>query len=418
MDLSRYLGTLKERNFRNLFLAHTTSVVGDDVATIALTFAVLSIEGTASALGLVLVARTVPVIVFSLVGGVWGDRMSRRALMVASDLLRAVAQGLTAMLLIAGTAEVWHLAVLQFFSGVGVAFFRPASTGLIPATVSPERLQQANALLSFSLSLSGIGGAALAGLLVTLVGPGWGMAVDAATYLASAAFLARLTLPPRDKQIAHESFMKELRAGWHEVRSRTWVWMSIASFMLFQLLVLPTFFILGPVLAERFSSGAARWSVIVASTGVGALLGDVLALRLEPRKPLRTTFLIGTLVAPAMILVGGSAPLPLLILAAIPFGVAFSFSNTLWFTTLQSHVPDHALARVSSYDWMGSTLLRPIGYLLVGPVAAALGASTTLIAAAIAITVVQVIVASTPSIGSIERRTSTETEVGEGIPKP
>lgn len=405
VDLGRYAGALAQPNFRNLFLAQTASVLGDDLAAIALAFAVLDVTGSPSALGLVLGAGTLPMVVFVLVGGVWADRVSRRKLMVWSDLGRFASQGLTAALLITGDAQLWHLVILQALNGVATAFFRPAATGLTPATVDPGRLQQANALLSFSVSVSGIVGVALAGVLVTWVGSGWALVVDAATFLVSAAFLARIDVLAQTTS-ERASFLSELRGGWDQVRERTWVWLSIISFMLFQLLVLPTFFVLGPVLADRVAGGAARWSAVIAATGVGAVIGDLLALRIAPRKPLRATFLLGTLVAPAMVLMGVSAPWVLVAIAGIPFGIAFSLSNTLWFTTLQAHVPREAISRVAAYDWMGSALLRPIGYAAVGPVAAAVGPRSTLTAAAIAIVLVELAVAASPSIGAIERQSA------------
>jgi MFS family permease len=403
VNVAGYLGTLKEANFRYLFLAHTTSVLGDELAAIALAFAVLEVAGSASALGLVLGARTLPMVIFVLVGGVWADRISRRALMMSSDLGRFITQALTAILLITDTGQLWHLVALQSLNGLATAFFRPAATGLTPATVAPERLQQANALLSFSLSASGIFGAALAGVLVTLVGSGWALGVDAMTFLLSAGLLSRLDIPIKQTKVESPNFLSELREGWREVIGRRWVWISIIGFMMFQLLVLPTFFVLGPVIAHRMPNGAGYWATVMTATGVGALAGDMLALRFEPRRPLRATFLVGALVAPAMILLGLEAHLSLVVIAAIPWGIAFSFSNTLWFTTLQREIPERSLSRVASYDWMGSAVLRPIGYAAVGPVAGAFGAGRTLATAAVAILIIELLLAASPDIGNIER---------------
>jgi MFS family permease len=113
-------------------------------------------------------------VIFILAGGAWADRVSLRALMISSHVGRFWTQALTAILLITDSGQLWHLVLLQAVNGLATAFLRPASTGLKPATVSAERLQQANALLSFSLSVSGIFGTAVAGVLVTLVGPGLG----------------------------------------------------------------------------------------------------------------------------------------------------------------------------------------------------------------------------------------------------
>ena len=188
------LGPLAEREFRLLFAGRVVSLAGTAIAPIALAFAVLDLTGSASDLGIVLAAGWMPQIVFILVGGVWADRLPRNVVMVGSNLLSGAAQGGVAFLLLTGRAELWHLVALGVARGVASSFFFPASQGLVPQTVSPGRLQQANALLRLSLNFTNIGGAALGGLLVAGVGSGWAIAFDGATYAASAAILARMRI--------------------------------------------------------------------------------------------------------------------------------------------------------------------------------------------------------------------------------
>ncbi len=401
-------GALSEREFRHVFLANASSAFGDNVAPIALAFGVLDIRSSASALGLVLAARSVPFVVFLLVGGVWADRLPRQRVMVASDLLRCATQGLTAVFFIAGVARLWEVAALQALYGAGDAFYQPAATGLTPQTVSAARLQQANALLSLSWSTTGIAGPALAGLLVATVGPGWALAFDASTFAASAAFLLRVRLPHRAERVEGRSFLAEVVGGWKEVSSRVWLWVSIADFALYQLFVLATLFVLGPVIAKRSLGGAAAWALVIAAMGIGSLVGDFLGLRLEPRRVLLVAHLAAGMVAPLMILLGAGAPAAVSAVPAVLAGVAFSYSNTLWFTALQENVPEEAISRVSSYDWMGSTVLRPIGFALVGPIAARVGAGPTLIAAGVLTLSMQSVIAFLPGIRDLRRRAKTE----------
>ena len=159
---------------------------------VALPFAVLEIGGTATDIGIVEAANLVPLAVFLLIGGVWADRLPRQKVMLVADFLRFGLQCVTAALLITGVAEVWHLVLLQVGMGICEAFFRPASVGLVPQVVSPPLLQQANALTSLVMSGSITLGAVLAGVVVAAVGPGWGIGIDALTYLVSAVFLLRL----------------------------------------------------------------------------------------------------------------------------------------------------------------------------------------------------------------------------------
>lgn len=378
-------------------------MLGDNLVPVALAFAVLDLTGSATDLGLVLGARTVSLVVFILIGGVWADRIPRQRLMMFSDIGRAATQGTMAFLLLTSNAELWHFIVLEALNGAASAFFFPAATGLTPKTVSPGRLQQANALLSFSNSASSIAGPAIAGILVATLGSGWALGIDAATFLVSAAFLVRIDLPISAQRIERQPFFAELKGGWREVRSRSWVWISILGFMMFQLLALPSVFVLGPFIAERSLGGAPAWALIVTMGGIGSLLGDVVALKAQPEKPLRAAFLSGLLAVPIMVLLGLAAPVWSIAAASVLWGVCMSFANTLWFTVMQENIPDAAISRVSSFDWIGSTVLRPIGYAVIGPLASAVGVSSALVGAGITLAAVQLLVATAPSVVSVRR---------------
>jgi MFS family permease len=394
------LRPLGERAFRLQFAAQATSVVGDYMVPVALAFAVFSIDSSPSALGVVLAAYSASLVVFVPIGGVWADRLPRNRVMVVADLARFAAQGAAAGLLLAGVAEVWMLAALQVVVGAGTALFRPAVTGLTPQTVSAERLQQANALLSLTASLAGIAGPTIAGVIVATVGPGWALAADSATFVVSAAFLLRIgPLPPTAER--RQRFLRELADGWREVRARTWVWVSIAGFMAFQLCVLSTVFVLGPVVANRSLGGAGDWAIVAAALGVGSLIGDLLALRFEPSRPLVASRLATVAVAPLLVLLGFESPVLVLAIAAVAAGMAFTFPDTLWYTALQENVPPASLSRVSSYDWMGSSALRPLGYALVGPVAAGIGIRATFILAASIIVCLELSTLAVPSVRAL-----------------
>jgi MFS family permease len=173
------LGALNEPEFRRLYFARAFSQLGDGLLPVALAFAVLEVDSSPSSLGFVLAARSVPMVAFLLVGGVWADRVERQRLMLATDFLRAFSQGALAALVLTDRAELWHFLVLTFVYGCGAAFFLPASTGLIPQVVSPTRLQQANALLSLTASAFSVLGPALAGVLIAVANPGIAIAVEA-----------------------------------------------------------------------------------------------------------------------------------------------------------------------------------------------------------------------------------------------
>ena len=384
----RLPASLREHGtFRLLFWGQALSVVGDRITPVAIAFAVLGL-GSASDLGLVLAAGGIPFALLALAGGVWADRVGRRRVMLASDVVRALSQGVTAALLLTGNAEVWMLAVLAFVYGTAAAVFMPALMGLIPQTVSHARLQEANGLLALTRSTASVAGPALAGVLVVSAGSGEAIAVDAATFVVSALCLARMRLgaepgaasPGGDAVPAgHEPFLAGLRRGWYEVRSRRWLTWGLFAMSTYHVFVLPSVFVLGPALAAKQLDGASSWAAIVAAFGIGGVLGNVLALRLPLRRPVFTAALalVGASTQAAIIGCGlGTVGIAALELLA---GICVALFFTLWDLSIQEQIPAHAVSRVSAYDFSVSMGLMPLGMAMAGPIADALGLQATLL---------------------------------------
>jgi MFS family permease len=367
---------LRERPFRLLFLGQAVSLLGDGMVGVALAFAVLELTGSATDLGIVLAARTVPLVAFLLVGGVWADRLPRRALMVATDLIRLAAHGLMAALLITTEPAVWMIATLAGIAGAASAFFSPAITGIMPAVVSTERLQQANALRGLTEAAGRIAGPALAGVLVVGIGPGWALAVDAATFAVSAVFLALIPMPAHVPAESH-SFLADLRDGWDDFRSRTWLWTTVAA-TTFGNMLFAAYFVLGPLTAETELGGAGAWALIVSAFGVGLLIGGIVLLHMEPQRPVLTATLAVALYTLPLAFLAVPTPAAVTAIGSLLAGAGLAVANNLWETTQQRHVPEELLSRVSSYDWFGSLAAVPIGMLLWGPISDEIGVSTSL----------------------------------------
>ncbi len=323
--------------------------------------------------------------IFLLVGGVWADRLPRNLVMLTSDGVRAAVQIGLAVLLFSGSAEVWHIVIAAALHGAASAFFVPASTGLMPQVVSPGRLQQANALMTLSRSAAFLIGPAVSGILVAASGPGTVFAIDAVTYLFSMITLALMRIDRAVATEVRESFLSELKQGWHEVRSRDWL---IGSLLVFGIsnMAMGSFMVLGPVIVDRELGGAAEWGLIMTVGALGAIIGGAVALRWKPARPLAVGF--------ALMLIGATRtlslipPLPVLVIAisAMATLVAISISNTLWETVLQQRIPQASLSRVSSYDWMVSLAFQPVAFVIIGPLADAIGeVPTLLLASAIAL---------------------------------
>lgn len=397
MRLADEAAILRERPFRLLFSAQTASVVGDNFTTVALPFAVLDLTGSASDLGIVLAARTTALMALLLVGGVWADRLSRRRVMVWSNLVRCASQVLLGTLLLAGVAQLWHLVALFALHGAATAFFLPASNGLLPEIVSAGQLQRANALTSVSESAGAIVGPALAGALVVATSPGWAIGIDALTFLLSATLLLRLE-PSAPPPKAPRAFLRELTAGWGEVRARTWLWASLLHFALFQATVLSAFYVLAPLVAHESLGGAAAWGTILTATGVGSVLGGFFAMRFHSRRPLASAYVVSLGVLPGLELLGLGAPLWMLAGSQMLAGAALALAATLWDTVQQRHIPMRALSRVGAYDWMATLALRPVGLAVAGPMVAAMGVRATLAWAGLLVALSTVVLLSLPCV--------------------
>jgi hypothetical protein len=397
---------LRERNVRYLVASGAVDALGNNMAAVALAFAVLQIGSTAD-LGYVFLAREVPTVIFLLAGGVWADRVSRKALLVIGDLATGSAQAATALLFLTHHATVWRVALLQMTFGVAGAFTRPASTGLISQAISHAHLQEANALLDLSRSMFRVVGPALGGLIVVVANPGWALAVDAATFFITATLQLQLRIGAAERP-ARTRMLQELREGWTEFASRTWLWTMVASFGLFQLTLFPALLVLGPTVAKSHLGGAGVWGVILAFQGAGSIVGGLIALRLQPRRPLVAATLLCVPIALLLALLGAAAPVPLLCIAGFLASVGLTCGDIIWFTTFQLQVPDHLMSRLSSFDWFGSVALNPLGFALVGPLANVLGVATTLYLAAALNAVISLSVAATPAIRRLERRPAAE----------
>lgn len=391
---------LRERPFRLLWLGRVASSVGDVLIPVALAFAVLGLHDSSLAYGLVLASFTGARVVLSLVGGVVADRVPRRRVMLGSDLTRAVIEAFTAAMLFSHLMTLPLFVVTAALFGGASAFFGPASVALLPQTVPQDQLPQANALLGMSQSTLNVAGPAVSGLIIALTQTtAWVFALDAATFVASAFFLAQLRVdepPPRERG----SFFAELAAGYREVRARSWVSSALVGFSVSNVCI-ASFLVLGPVIV-RHHGGAGGWGVISACAAFGLFTGGYLSSRLRPSHPLAVGFASAALLG--LPIAALAVPLPVPVIAgAIAIGLASTeYADMLWETTLQRRIPSGVLARVRSYDQLVSFSFMPLGYLAFGALAQGIGAEPTLLAAACAVAVTNLAVALAPGIRGIE----------------
>jgi MFS family permease len=399
-DRPSRFGALLERDYRMLFSATLVTSLGDSVANIALAFAVLAV-GSATDFGIVLAVRqgvSAAVLVF---GGVLSDRLPRNLIMVGASLVQGASQAALAAAVLTGRATLGVFVVLAVSFGLGDGLVLPAEVGLVPQVISPARLPQANALQGLSRSGVRVVGPALGGLLVVAASPGWALALDSLSFVAAAAFLARIRLPARVES-GRERFFQELREGWREFRSRTWLWSTVVIFGIGNIFFM-FWSVLGPDVARMRLGGAGAWAVIVSAGGAGAVAGGLVALRYRPRRPLLACVLWPLGYVPQLLVLASGAPTAAVAAASFVAGASISIHMALWFTVFQREIPERAQSRVSSYDALGSFVLVPLGAAIAGPVAAAVGTSTALWIAAVAIVLTNTSMLILPSVWTLGR---------------
>lgn len=396
---------LRSRDFRLLWLSQSASVIGDGLVVVAVGLFVTRLTGNPSDVGVVLAAYVLPLVLLLLVGGVVADRLPRQAVMVVSDCVRAVLHGALALLIAVGAVQIWHMVVIGVLYGTAQAFFQPAYTGLIPQTVPESEIQSAQALGGISRELAAFISPALATALIFGVGGAAAFGLDATTFAVSAIVLTRVRARDRGGEHTAGTMLSELRDGWEAVRSRPWVWGTIAAFSTALLVALAPFFVLGPAVSREVYGTEAVFGIASAFWGAGTVLGAVTGGRWRPQRPM----LVGLLVScawPATIALFALGPArSLLYGVTLVAGVGLGLLGVWWETALAQRIPPQMLSRVSAWDWMGSLALLPIGYLLAGPLGDALGDVEVLTAGGVIGTVAMLFAllpGSTRSLGRVE----------------
>ncbi|MCF3963232.1 MFS transporter [Streptomyces fuscigenes] len=398
------MSRLRSRNYPLLSAAAVISQLGSQGALIASAFAVLSTGGTAGDVGLVATARTVPMVLFVLVGGALADRIPRHRVMVAANALNFASQGTFGALVLLGHAPLWQMAALSALGGTGQALFGPANEGLLLSSVDPARAGRAFAVYRMAVNGATIGGAAAGGALVAWLGPGWVLVVDAGTFLVSGALRSFLDLSHVPARAPGAGVLADLRDGWREFVSRPWLWAIVAQFSVVNAVMVAGEAVYGPLVARDHYGGAGPWGVANAAFGAGTLLGAFVMTRWQPRRML----LAGTLgIFPfALPLAALAVPVSAALLTAAMFvaGASVEVFGVGWMTAMHQEIPEEKLSRVSSYDWLGSMALVPVATALAGPAQGAFGRSASLWGAAALAVLLTVAVLFVGDVRTIRRR--------------
>ncbi|EST21034.1 MFS transporter [Streptomyces roseochromogenus] len=393
------------RNYSLLTTAAVVTSLGANGSLIAAAFAVLDAGGDGGDVGLVAAARTLPLVVFLLIGGTLADRVPRHRVMVAANALNCLSQGTFAVLVLAGEPRLWQMMLLSALGGTGQAFFGPAAEGMLLSSVEGEQAGRAFAVFRMATQGAALGGAALGGALVAAVGPGWVLALDAAAFALAAAlrsFLDVSHIPPR---APGEGMLADLRDGWREFIGRPWLWSIVVQFSIANAVVGAAEAVYGPLVTRDSLGGAGPWGLALAAFGAGTVAGALLMTRWKPRRLL----LAGTLCVFPLALPSAALAVP--VPTGVLYGVMFAAGTTVevfgvsWMTALHQEIPEEKLSRVSAYDWFGSVALTPLATALAGPAEAALGRAAALWGCAVLVVLVTALVLLVPDVRTLPRRT-------------
>ncbi|WP_322921022.1 MFS transporter [Nocardioides renjunii] len=373
--MSSRLSPLATPAFRYFFIGQVVNRAGSSMAGVALAFAVLDIDDSASALGWVVAASSVPTVVFMLLGGAIADRLPRAIVLRGCNLVQGITQALTAGLVISGQAEIWHLVVLQAVAGTVFAVSYPAFLGMVPILLPAEERQAAFLLIGQATSALGIIGPALSGVLVATVGPGWALAVDAVTYLVAAVLLLLVRLPPGDRSSAKPSVIGDFTAGWAYARQLGWVIPAASAALVFNALVSGAINVLGPVIADD-TIGSEGWGLARSAQAVGVFVAAFFLAKVVVTAPMKVIMVAFVVWCVPMLVLGTHVEVWLLSTAFVVAGAALSLLDLSWNLLVQEKVPEAMLSRIMAIDGFFSFVATPIGQVAVGPLAVAFGAGS------------------------------------------
>jgi len=368
------------RNLRRLVISRFVSNLGNGLAPVAVAFGVLELpNGDGKALSLVMASTSLSLVLFSLLGGVIGDRFPRAWIVGGADILLALLVMANGIAYVTGNGSIILFTVVGFLGGVLNAIWYPAMSALTSDLAEPEILQDSNAATMLSSNIAMILGTAVAGVIVATIGPGWAIIIDGITFLIAGLLVYSMrSATPVAERTESSSTIHEIKTGWREFSSRRWVFLVVISFSFVVSMERAVYSVLGPLVADEKLGGPKPWSLILATWAIGSVVGVLFAAKVRPRYPIRVAIIVQFPLFLWFFSLGNTTNVYLIAIFSFFVGIAFDFFYVLWVTTLQQHIPKESLSKVMSYDVLGSLALAPIGIAVAGPIAEHYGTSPVL----------------------------------------
>jgi predicted MFS family arabinose efflux permease len=389
---ARRFQVLAIRDFRLLLGDRLLAMSAVGFSLVGVSFAVLNATGSATDLSYVLAAQIAPTLVFTLLGGVLADRTSPQVVLVAANLAIMTGEGGFGILVLTTHPPLWAMIALESLTGTGAAMLSPSQQALLPRVVPQGLLQEASSISRLGMNSGQMAGAAVGGLVVAAVGPGWSLLASGVCMSGTIPMLlsirARRNAGNAITREHQPSMLRELREGWTEFRSHTWLWATVIQYCLTMMAWNAGFQVLGPVVARLHLGGPAAWGAITACEGVGLIVGGIVSLRYTPRRPMMLVAATGGALGLSPLVLGLSMPLAVVCIVSFGLGALVEVMMVQWTVAMTTRIPSDKIARVSSYDTLGSVCAMPVGALVAGPLSAAIGVPSTEFAAATLMVVV------------------------------
>ena len=397
MKLPAVLAPLRHRDFRLLWTGQTVSSFGNSVSNVAVPFQLLALGATPLQLGIAVGLETATSVAFLLLGGAVADRLQRRTLILASDVLGGCVVAVMALLSGTGQLRIEHVYVAAATLGAADAFLAPAYSAIIAELVPTDILRAGNAARLLGRSVARIAGPTVGGLVVAFVSPAAAFGIDALTFLFSFATLLRAH-PGRRTPAASGSIVGDIREGFGYVFSVRWLWTTTIYFMLVNVAYAGQSGVMTPLLVRDTLGGDARmYGLIMAAYGVGTIAASIGVARLVTRRPGQLLFAFEVLAALCVLVLGLVPTLPVVVVSLALTGVALSSSTVIWQALLQRHVPERMLGRVSSIDLLGNSVINPIAPIIAAALIGTVGPpGTFVVAGAYAIALVSMAIVASP----------------------
>ena len=403
--------SFKFRYIKRFYFARFISNFGNGMSPIALAFGILNLPGgDANTLGLVLGSTTVAMLIMSPFGGVLADKFGRVKAVAFADLVASA--GLFVQVAFFATGEVPLIVLLLVNINFGLMWgiFWPAMSGVLPALVPDEHLQGTNSVNNFFSNGAIILGAAVGGIIVAGWGATWALAIDATTFTIGGIVLLTFRHVSPARGHTENTMIDDLVHGWKIFISFRWIVIGVFGFSFIILAWAAGENILGPLIALKEFNGAKSWSLVLTFEGIGLLIGSIIGLKIKLKYPIRFLLLISFSISLYMWSLAKPQSIWFIAFCALLWGITLDLWITIWSTAMAREVPREALSRVSSFDAMGTMLLRPVGLAIAGPLSMAIGISQTLYFFAIFTAVLIFAMLATPAMRNMQIKDATVAE--------